>query len=201
MKYKLEKWKLKVWKDTKRQDTINVDRLVKRDLKGRFISVLTNIREKTYGSGIYKIGLKNGKVVTRKKIAQKTPEWYERKKEVIKGRTIFRCSLVLNDIPSTRLTGRNEYYGFRIIAFSHSKTLLKRIYPEKMRQRLIEYIEDCFRYKETDFWFSTNKSFFGHEDITITNTVKSDDGTYYLQWQKRYGQVIKREQNSIGDLL
>lgn len=199
-KFKKEIWNTKKWRGTQREENSTKNVLVQRDSKGHFVKVISEIHVKTYGSGIYEVGYYHGKPVTRKLSAKYTTEWYTARKEAINKHEILRCSIVLNDIPSTRPTGRNEYYGFRIIAFSHSQHLLKSIYPEKMRQRLIRFIEECLKYKEIDFWFSTAKAYFGHENISKGNSSKSDNGKFYLQWQKRTGSVMKREEHSIGEL-
>lgn len=195
-KYKIEIWNKTKWKGTARETTTTVEKLVKRDSKGHFIKgspIITEIQEKSYGSGIYKVGIKKGKIVTRSKIAEKTPEWYEKRKEFLaKGRKIYRTSYVLNDIPFRG----NVYYGFRIVAFSHNEQLLKEL-RSKLKERLIEFIEDCLGYKSDEFWFNM---YFGYEAPTVNNAYGSDNGRYYLMWQKRYGTTIKQESHYLGDL-
>ena len=156
-KYKLEVWKKTKWTGTKREQQGTQEVLQKRYKAGTIINgkkmggkfagkTIKEIKTKCYGSGVYKIGIDKGKIITRKQILSYTnkglfkkeynKEWEEAKKEAIKGRIIFRCAIKLNDIPSTRPTGKNEYYGFSIWAFSHSKILLNSIYPDKMRREI-----------------------------------------------------------------
>lgn len=198
-KYKLEKWKKTQWRNTQREQIITIERLVKRDSKGRFISVILEVKEKTYGSGVYKVGLsKEGKIVTRQKIAGKeTPEWKRNKQEFIKSSNIFRCSLALNDIPYKG----EEYYGFRIIAFSRRKELLFKVYPKKMYDKLIQFIEKCLKYRSDDFWFSHYLNYMGKIPPEVSNGSFRDNGKYELLWTKRKtGSIMRQETGLIGEL-
>ncbi len=92
-KYKIEKWKKVLWKGTQREQISTVERLVKRDSKGHFAKntpVIKEVKEKTYGSGVYTVGVYKGKVITRHKIAGRmTPQWQKQKQE-LKHQDIFR---------------------------------------------------------------------------------------------------------------
>lgn len=198
-KYKLEKWKKIQWRNTQREQITTIERLVKRDSKGRFVSVILEVKEKTYGSGVYKVGLsKEGKILTRQKIAGKeTPEWKRSKQELIKTSNIFRCSLSLNDVPYKG----DEYYGFRIVAFSRRKEILLKIYPQKMYKKLIEFIEKCLHYESDDFWFSHYFNYMGKIPPEISNASFRDNGKYELLWTKRKtGSIMRQDSGSIGEL-
>ncbi len=190
--YKLENWKRVKWRNTLRQETTTTQRLVKRDEKGHFKSVL-EIRQKSYGTGQYLVGIdKKGKIITRHKIGERTPEWYEAKKTAVKGRKILRTAYVLNDIPFRG----NVYYGFRIIAFSHNAKLLTALKP-KLKARLIRFIEQCIGYRQDEFWFDM---YFGYEAPTQVNAYGSDNNTYYCMWTKRTGSELKRIHGNLGEL-
>jgi hypothetical protein len=194
-KYRLETWKKTQWKGTARQQQTTVQRLVKRDTKGHFMKgtpVIKEVREKSYGTGQYKVGVVNGKIVARLKIAKKPVQWYDNRKEVIANRKMYRTSYVLNDIPFRG----NVYYGFRIIAFSHNLNLLKNI-RGKLKERLIEFIEKCISYRRDEFWFDM---YFGYEAPSLNNAFKTEDGKYYLMWQKRYGTSIKEETHNLTEI-
>lgn len=199
-KYKMEYWKHTYYKGQKNEYTRTHEVLVRRDAKGHFtgkIPVIRELRQKTYGSGVYIIGVYNGKIVTRKRIHLLTQEWKrEHKKEIeeiIKRRQIYRTSYVLNDIPFRG----NVYYGFRIVAFSHSKSLLISLRP-KLKEKLIAFIEKCLHYRQDEFWFSM---YFGYEAPTPCNAYLSDNNKFTLLWQKRYGSTIKEETHNLRELL
>lgn len=205
-KYKLEKWKKTNWKSTKRETVITVNKLVKRypkntvidgkQMGGKFVKnapIINKIQEKSYGTGYYRVGLVGDTIVTRQKIADRIPQWYDRRKEVLSG-NLYRCSITLDDIP---YVGDN-YYGFKIIAFSRNKNILSKIYRDKMKKRLIQFIERCLGYRDDEFWFDM---YFGYEDIGISNATGNDNNKYYLIQQKRHGSHVREEQHNIGDLL
>lgn len=201
-KYKLEKWRIVKWKNTKREEISTVEKLVKRDSKGHFAKnhpLITEIKEKTYGSGVYKIGIINGKIVIRQKIAGKeTPQWQTAKQQKLKNATMFRCSLALNDIPFRG----SEYYGFRIVAFSRRKEVLTSIYPHKMYNKLIDFIEKCLHYKEANFtWFEHALNYCGKIPPEPSNASLSDNNRYELLWTKRKtGSIMRHEIHMIGEL-
>lgn len=208
--YKLESWKKTLWKgtqrETKTEKTVLVNRYPKNtiidgvNVSGRFVKdkpVISEIREKTYGSGSYKVGLSNGKIVTRLKVAEKTPEWYERKHEVLKNAEMLRCSLALNDVPYKG----TDYYGFRIVAFSRRKSILETIYPQKMYEALIKFIEKCLKYRSDEFWFSHYLNYMGKIKPEKCNAYSSENGKYYLLWTKRKtGSIMKQEIHNISEL-
>lgn len=192
-KYKIEIWKKRKWEGTKRETIGSQERIVLRDNKGRFVKVISKVQEKTYGSGVYKVGIVNGKIVTRQKIASRNVQWYERKKEVLSKSPIFRTSYVLNDIPFRG----NVYYGFRIVAFSRNQKMLEKLKP-KLKDRLIEFIEQCLKYRKDEFWFNM---YWGYESPKQTNVMSVEMNKYYLMWQKRHGSIVKEERHSLMDLI
>jgi|WetSurMetagenome_2_1015567.scaffolds.fasta_scaffold44185_4 hypothetical protein len=203
-KYKLEYWKIVKYKGQKNEYVATIEILVKRDSKGHFaknIPVIKEIRQKTYGSGVYTVGLINGKVVTRHKQYSLTNEWKkEHKQEIedrLKNKNMFRCSLALNDVPYKGV----EYYGFRIVAFSRHKQLLNRVYPKKMYDKLIQFIEKCLKYRSDEFWFSHYLNYMGKIQPEIANASIRENNKYYLLWTKRKtGSIIKQDSGSLGEL-
>ncbi len=204
IKYKSEQWNIVKWKGTKREivkkETVLVKRFPKntiidgKNVSGRFVKTIKNIEQKTYGTGVYHVGkIKTSsgrwKIVTRRKIAEKTPLWYENRKEVLKNRILYRTAYVLSDVPYRG----NEYYGFRIIAFHWNKKLLERL-KQKLKDRLKRFIEDCLGYKEDEFWFDM---YFGYSPPEPSNGYKSDIGKYYLIWEKAKGGIKKQEVHEI----
>lgn len=205
-KYKLETWNRVKWKGTKREQKTTTEKLVKRDSNGRFAKnspVITEIRIKTYASGTYQVGYKNGKAITRYKIkGQKTEEWYNQRKNIMKNAQIYRCSLALNDIPISSNThygiSGNEYYGFRIVAYSRNKSLLHKVYPQKMYKKLIEFIEKCVKYRSGNFWFDHYLNYMGKIAPELSNTSPKDSGKYELLWtQRKTGRILKQEFGEI----
>lgn len=197
MTYKTEKWKKTLWKGTQRETTTTKDVLVNRDKNGRFTKnkpVISEVKEKTYASGVYKVGIVKGKVVTRQKIAGKeTPQYEKTKKETLKNMPIFRCSLALNDIPYKG----NDYYGFRIIAFSRSKKQLEQVYPQKMYKKLIDFIAKCLKYREDEFWFNHYLNYMGKIQPEQCNASMRDSGKYDCLWTRRKTGTILREDHGV----
>ena len=190
--YKTENWKKTSWKGTKRETTTTKKVLVKRDQKGHFISVIHKVQKKTYGSGVYNVGILHGKIVTRQKIAGRNVLWYEQRAEAIKEKhkkPIYRTSYVLNNVPISK----NGYYGFRIVAFARNPDLLSKIRP-KLKQKLIEWIEKCIKYSKDDFWFDM---YFGYEKPSLSNSIFSDSGNYNLTMENDKGIVIKESSGRI----
>lgn len=127
----------------------------------------------------------------------KPKEWYEDRKKVLSSRNLYRCSLVLNDVPYRG----DEYYGFRIVAFAHKPEILNQYFPDKMHDKLIDFIEECLHYKEGDFWFCTYLSYMGKEKPTICNAFRSENLKYYCIWTKRKtGSIMKQKQGSLTSL-
>jgi hypothetical protein len=91
----------------------------------------------------------------------------------------------------------NVYYGFRIVAFSHKPELLSNL-RAKLKERLIQFIEQCLKYRRDEFWFNM---YFGYESPKLSNTYGSDNNKYYLMWQKRYGGSVKEESHNLGELI
>jgi hypothetical protein len=218
-KFKLESWNRKNWKGTKRETPTQVKTLVKRYPKGteingkkmggKFISVipekrtvkdksgktheLTTIQTKVYGSGVYKVGLdKNGKVITRQKIAGRNVQWWEARKEEVAKHKIYRSSYVLNNVPISK----NGYYGFRIVCFAKSEPALRDL-KGKMKAKLIKWIEQCVKYSSDDFWFDM---YFGYEAPSVTNAFKTEIGKYYLTMENTKGTIIKEESGNCEGL-
>lgn len=196
-RFKKEQWNRTKWKGTKRETKTKIPVLVQRDSKGHFVKVVKTIKEKTYPSGVYQVGIYKNKVVMRQRIQKISPEWKkEHKKEIrerISKRQIFRTSYALNDIPF-----RGEvYYGFRIIAFSHNKEILHKLRPN-LKKRLIQWIEKCVGYREDEFWFNYN---WGYEAPQISNALITENNSFYLMWQKIYGSVVKEERHRITELF
>lgn len=142
------------------------------------------------------MGIIKNKIIIRHKIAQKTPEWYEKRKEIIAKRIIYRAQIVLDDIP---FRGSN-YFGFRIIAFSHNHNLLVKL-KTKMKERLIEFIENCLKYRHDEFWFNMYWGYEGFDYKKVSTATISDNNKFYLQWQKRYGGIRKEEKHSLMELV
>jgi len=199
-KYKLETWKKTSWKGTRRETAITIQMLVKRDLNGRFSKnnpVIKEIRQKTYGSGTYQIGVYKNKIITRHKIAPRNIQWQKEKEEKFRTSIMYRCSLALNDIPYKG----DEYYGFRIIAFSRRKQILESVYPKKMEYKLIEFIEKCLKYRSDEFWFGHYLNYMGKIAPEIANASISENNKYYLLWTKRKtGTILKQDYGHLGDL-
>jgi hypothetical protein len=191
--YKLETWKKTNWKGTKREQNITVERLVMRDEKGHFKKVITKIQEKSYGTGYYKVGISNGKIVSRQKIASKNVQWYSDRKKATTDKDVYRIAYVLNDIPFQGTV----YYGFRITAFSRHKDLLLQS-KQKLKNRLIQFIEKCLGYSEDEFWFNY---YWGEGTITSDTVFKNENGRFYLQWEKRHGTIIKEEPHRLSEIL
>jgi len=194
-KYKLETWERVKWKGTAREEKATVQRLVKRGANGQFLKgvpVIKKIQTKVYGSGVYKVGIVNDKIVTRHKIAEKNIEWYNAKKEHDANTKLYRTSYVLNNVPISK----NGYFGFRIVVFSRDEQLLKNI-KAKMKQRLIKWIEDCINYDEDEFWFDM---YFGYEAPTPANASKNENGNYYLTQENSKGMVIKEKYGQLREL-
>lgn len=201
-KWEIETWNKKIWKNTKREQITTYKRLVKRDKKGKFISI-AKIQTKAYGSGYYDVGISKGKIVTRKKIAEKNIMWYNRRKEVMSKKEIFRVQIVLNDAVTNQIEipyRGNNYYGFRLIAFHTKHELLVNL-KEKFKDRLIKFIEDCLKYKEDEWcWFDAYYGYEGFKNKVRSYTFTNDIGCYYLQWTKRYGTIKKEECHKIKEL-
>ena len=170
-KYKTENWKTTKWKGQTRQQQVTVQRLVSRDAKGHFSGknpVITKLQTKVYGSGVYQVGIINNKIVLRHKIASRNIEWHEKRKELEQKNEMYRTSYVLNNIPISK----NGYFGFRIVAFSLNKNYLDSI-KQKLKDRLIKFIEETINYQKGDFWFDM---YFGYEAPTKTNaSLKEND--------------------------
>jgi hypothetical protein len=189
--YKLETWTKTKWKGTKREQKTTINRLVQRDKKGRFISVITDIREKRIGENIYYVGYRNNKIKTRK-LKQKI---IIEKGAVIKEPQhidMYRTSYVLNNVPISK----SGYYGFRIAAFSNNKELLYSI-KDKLKRRLIRFIEKCVKYNQDEFWFYM---YFGYEAPSLNNISIRDNGKYELSMENKFGIVIKEESGEISKL-
>ena len=195
-KYKIETWNRTRWKGTTRQDTTKQEVLVRRDKLGHFAKgeknpVIKQLSEKQYGSGTYKVGIVHGKVVTRYKTASRNVNWYERKKEVIANRQIFKITYALN-VPYQGTV----YYGFRITAFHWSEKILNSK-KEAIKERLIKFIENSLHYKRDEFWFNL---YFGGSKPQLANAYKSDINTYVCQWTTKYGSVKKEESGTLESL-
>jgi hypothetical protein len=194
-KYKLEKWKRVNWAGTKRAETITVEKLVMRDANGHFAKnkpVIDKIQTKFYGSGVYKVGIVGNKIIVRQKIAGRNIEWFEKRKEIMTNTELFRTSYVLNNVPISK-TG---YFGFRIVAFYDDEQTLKDLKP-KLKERLIEWIEDCINYEEDEFWFDM---YFGYEAPSKTNANKSEKGKYYLTKENDKGMILKEDKGRFYGL-
>lgn len=165
-------------------------------IKGTFI--IKEIRQKTYGSGVYEIGIINNKIIARHKISSiKTHEWQKTKEERLKTSAMYRCSLALNDIPYKGC----EYYGFRIVAYSRRKQNLESVYPQKMCKKLIQFIEKCLRYRSEGFWFEHTLNYMGKIPPEKANVSISDNNKYELLWTKRKtGSILKNEYGYLGEL-
>lgn len=199
-KYKLEYWRKTLYKGQKNEKIVNYPVLVKRGKNGYFekgTPIIKEIREKTYGSGVYIVGVYEGKIITRKRIFRIDENWKREHKEEIeqrkKSRQIYRTSYALNDIPFRG----NVYYGFRIIAFSNNKILLNNI-KDKLKERLIQFIEDCLHYDREEFWFSL---YWGYESPVLCNAYMNDNNKFYLSWQKRYGEIKKEEMHNLREII
>lgn len=196
-KYKLETWKIKKWRNTEREIIKEEKRLVMRDaITKRFSKnkpVITDIREKVYGSGVYYVGYVNGKAVVRQLKVKRNLLWYETKKEEMKKeKKVYRTSYVLNNIPISK----KGYFGFRIVVFGTNEQALRNL-REKMKRRLIKWIEECIRYKEQEFWFDM---YFGYESPHLSNALRNENGKYYLTEEDKHGLILKEKYGSVGEL-
>jgi hypothetical protein len=194
-KYRLETWKKKQWKGTIREQTTTIKRLVKRDSKGHFVKgtpVITEVREKVYGSGVYYVGIYKNKIITRKLKVKRNVQWYEARKEAVTNHKLYRSSYVLNNVPISK----NGYFGFRIVCFSNSEKLLKDL-RSKMKSRLIRWIEECVKYSSDEFWFDM---YFGYESPTVTNAFRSENNKYYLTMENNKGMIIKEKDGRLNEL-
>jgi len=204
MKYKEETWKIKKWKGTKRETINSVNKLVLRDTKGHFKSV-ADISLKNYGSGVYKVGIKKGKIITRKRIARKSLEW-EMERKTRQKREIYRSSYVLNNIPvsvtaisklnAVKANKQSWTTGFRINCFSRNKDVLVMLKP-KMKDRLIKYIEKHLGYDKGEWWFD---SYFGYEAPSLINGANSENNRYYVMIENMRGTIKNQESGDIRTL-
>lgn len=206
MGYKLEKWKEHKWKNTKREQIKTVERFVSRypkgtiingkNVSGRFVKEKPVIRDIKFKHNINtgyvaKVGYYKGKMITKQTIQKpQKQEWGVLKPK--KQQRIYRTSYVLNDIPYRG----NVYYGFRIHVFSSSKKQLENL-KSKIKNRLIKFIEECLKYRKSEFWFDL---YWGYESPKIVNEPSNSNQTYTLQWQKSRGGIMKTEHGNIGDL-
>lgn len=191
MKYNLESWKKTQWKGTKREQTTKTIRLVSRDKKGHFISVISEVKERTDSTGIYYVGYVHGKIKTRKLKERNVQHEMTPLKAERKG-DIYRTSYVLNNVPISK----NGYFGFRIVAFSTSKELLYSL-KDKLKQKLIKFIEQCVKYHKDEFWFDM---YFGYEAPTPNNALNTDIDKFYLTMENKVGMIIKEEYGEINRL-
>lgn len=167
--YKKETWK-------------NGNKLVKRDEKGKFISVLTETQKDHYANSMITAYYENGKLIFFDTGLMKRKE-PERKKP------IYRTSYVLNqcNLSQRGIPVKREYYGFRIVCFSDDKELLHSI-KYLMKQKLIKWIKKCVGYSE--LWFDYD-DYLGYESPTISNAYPTDNNTYDLLMENERGTIIK----------
>lgn len=190
MKYNLESWKKTQWKGTARQTTTTINRFVARDKKGHFISVINDVKERSDSTGIYYVGYVNGKIKTRKlkerKIISEVGSGFGSKSYM------YRTSYVLNNVPISK----NGYFGFRIVCFSTDKELLS-LLKHKMKEKLIDFIEECIKYSKEEFWFDM---YFGYEAPTLNNIPFSEKGKYSLTMENKFGTIIKEKSGELRNL-
>lgn len=200
-KYKKEIWKIKKYRGQKREYLQSIEKLVKRDEKGHFKSV-ADISLKNYGSGVYQVGIKKGKVVSRHRIAKKSFEWEKERKEHLK-KDMYRSSYVLNNVPISQsniakligIKANKESWttGFRINAFSRNKEYLTEI-RSKLKDRLIKFIEAQLKYDKNEWWFD---SYFGYEAPHLANGAMNCNNKYFVMIENMHGTIKNQE---IGDI-
>ena len=78
-----------------------------------------------------------------------------------KQKYLFRCSLILNDVPVHSKPFKRNYLGFRINAFSTNEKKLRAVMG-KLRELLIDLVEQYLGYPSSEWWFS-HSTYIGYE--------------------------------------
>lgn len=79
---------------------------------------------------------------------------------------LFRCSLILNDVPVHSKPFKRNYLGFRLQAFSTNQKLLRAKIPQ-LKNLLISLVESYLGYPSSEWWFSYS-TYIGYEYPTLT---------------------------------
>jgi hypothetical protein len=188
VKGKIEIWKKTLWKGTKREQTTTEKVYVIRE-KGKIKKVYRNINQRMYYDGFYDVILDENKNIVFK---VKTGENPFKKPDYNFKQDIFRTSYVLNNVPISK----DGYFGFRIVAFSVDDVYLKNL-RDKLKAKLKQWISDCIHYHESEFWFDM---YFGYEQPQLSNATITDDGTYELTKEDRFGRVTDSKSGRLENL-